>query len=123
MCVVLATTNALTPCLSRYIFPGLGLGSVLSRASVVSDGMIYAASIAVADSLSDEELAMGMVFPDVNRIREVSLRVAMYVIQAAQKEGIARNKDVHGLEGANLHQYVEDKMYDPVYVPLVHSYR
>lgn len=45
---------------------------------------------AVAGSLSDEELATGMVFPDLSRIRDVSKQVAKAVIREAVKGGNSR---------------------------------
>lgn len=54
-----------------FIFPGLGLGAVLSRSRTISDAMILSASEALAASLSDEEVKHGMVYPDVDKIRKV----------------------------------------------------
>lgn len=105
-------------CNNMYIFPGLGLGATLCRAVKVSDGMIYAASQAVAASVTEEEAAAGMVFPDVGRVREVSHRVACYVIRAASKENLDREKFAANMDEDELSSFVSDKMYDPVYVPL-----
>jgi malate dehydrogenase (oxaloacetate-decarboxylating)(NADP+) len=105
-------------CNNMYIFPGLGLGACLSKAKRVSDGMIYASSLAVADSVSEEERRQGMVFPDIERIREVSHRVACYVIRAAVEEGLDRATFARTMGEDELSEYVSSKMYDPVYVPL-----
>ena len=40
-----------------YIFPGLGLGAILSRASKVTDSMVEASSLGLADSLTPAERA------------------------------------------------------------------
>lgn len=60
---------------TRFIFPGLGLGAVVSGAAIVTDKMLFASSEALAASLTDEERAEGRVFPEVRRIREVALKV------------------------------------------------
>jgi len=73
-----------------FIFPGLGMGAILAGASTVSDGMISAASTALADAVLPEELAVGLLFPAIPRLRDVSLQIARAVIQQAGKEGITK---------------------------------
>lgn len=57
---------------NMYVFPGLGLGTVISGARVISDGMLMAAAEAVASYCSDEESARGLIFPDLSQIRQVT---------------------------------------------------
>lgn len=68
-----------------YIFPGIGLGALLSRASEVTDSMVEASSIGLATSLTTDEIASDLLYPRIERIREISAQVAMAVIRAAQK--------------------------------------
>lgn len=67
-----------------YIFPGIGLGALLAKASRVTDSMVEQASIALAGSLDHEERAAGLIYPRLDRIREISPRVALAVVRAAQ---------------------------------------
>lgn len=69
-----------------YIFPGLGLGCILSKVSKVTDGMVEAASIGLANSLTEEEKALDLVYPRIERIREISAEIARSVIRAAQQD-------------------------------------
>jgi len=69
-----------------YIFPGLGLGAILSKACHVSDAMVEQASIALASSLTEEEKAAQLVYPRLTRIRDISAQVAFAVIRQAQRE-------------------------------------
>jgi malate dehydrogenase (oxaloacetate-decarboxylating)(NADP+) len=69
-----------------YIFPGIGLGSILSRTRHVSDAMVEQAAIALASSLTEEEKAAELVYPRLARIRDISAQVAFAVIRQAQKE-------------------------------------
>jgi malate dehydrogenase (oxaloacetate-decarboxylating)(NADP+) len=69
-----------------YIFPGIGLGSILSRTRHVSDAMVEQAAIALANSLTEEENAVELVYPRLARIRDISAQVAFAVIRQAQKE-------------------------------------
>ncbi|MEZ4605974.1 MAG: NAD-dependent malic enzyme, partial [Deinococcales bacterium] len=72
---------------NAFIFPGLGLGLMLSGASKVSPEMLTAASKALADNVSEGRLDQGCVFPRVSQIREVSKQVAIKVIEAAISQG------------------------------------
>ena len=70
-----------------FIFPGLGLGALLAGASTVSDGMISAAADAVAESVTAEEFAEGMLYPAIPRLRDVCHHVSARVMAAASREG------------------------------------
>ena len=69
---------------NMYVFPGLGLGAILSRASSVTDSMVEAASLGLANALTADERALDMVYPRIERIREISVEIAVSVIRAAQ---------------------------------------
>ena len=69
-----------------YVFPGLGLGAILARATKVTDRMVEAASLALADSLTKEERDLELVYPRIERIREISADIAARVVRMAQKE-------------------------------------
>lgn len=100
-----------------YIFPGLGLGATLAGAKRVSDKMLYVAAEALANFVSAEDHKQGKVFPPLNQIRNVSKSVAIAVIKQAMEEGQA--SQLHGVDVNDLDGFVQKKMYDPVYVPLV----
>ena len=74
---------------NALVFPGLGLGTIVARARAVSDGMLLAAADTVAEFV-DASPPGAPVMPPVNRVREVSLRVAAAVARAAMDEGLAR---------------------------------
>lgn len=69
---------------NMYIFPGIGLGALLAKASRVTDSMIEQASIALAGSLDPDERAAGLIYPRLDRIRDISPRIALAVVRAAQ---------------------------------------
>lgn len=71
---------------NMYVFPGLGLGAILARASSVTDKMVEASSLALADSLTSEERSLELIYPRIERIREISALIATRVIRAAQRE-------------------------------------
>ena len=76
---------------NMYIFPAIGMGTILSMARHVTDAMVEQASIALAGSLTDEEKSSGLVYPRVIRIRDISAQIGLAVIRAAQKEVSASN--------------------------------
>jgi malate dehydrogenase (oxaloacetate-decarboxylating)(NADP+) len=69
-----------------YIFPGLGLGTILAKAKHVTDSMVERASIALSDALTQEEKEAQLVYPRLGRIRDLSVEIALAVIRAAQKD-------------------------------------
>lgn len=106
----------------RYIFPGLALGAHLAQGNVVSDHMIMAASEALAGLIEPEELAQGQVYPNMQAIRAISLRVAVEVLKAAAEEGRLANAAALralGFGDAALEDFVRRQMYVPEYTSLV----
>ena len=96
-----------------YIFPGLGLGTILSQASKVTDGMILAASESLAGCVTEEEFSRGLLYPDVSRIRSVSLNIARDVIRAAQKERVDGREDLRVFSDAELDAFIKSRIYNP----------
>jgi malate dehydrogenase (oxaloacetate-decarboxylating) len=74
---------------NAFIFPGLGLGTLLAEARQVTDGMINVAAQTLADCLTDAEVAEGALFPSVRRLRDVARCVAGAVIKQAEVDGVA----------------------------------
>ena len=99
---------------NMYIFPGLGLGTILSQASKVTDAMILTASESLASCVTEEEFSRGLLYPDVSRIRAVSLDIARDVIRTAQKEGVDGKKELRSLNDTELESYIKNKIYNPL---------
>ena len=98
---------------NMYIFPGLGLGTILSEASNVTDKMILTASESLASCVTEEEFSRGLLYPDVSRIRDVSLHIARDVIRAAQTDGVDGMKELRSISDAELESYIKSKIYNP----------
>ncbi|KAL9554631.1 hypothetical protein PS6_003313 [Mucor atramentarius] len=99
---------------NMYIFPGLGFAGVLAKPTMISDGMIYSASKALADSLTSEELSQGWLYPSLIRIRQVSAIVAAAVIEQSIKEGLCqREQELKPLSHKELLDYVTSEMWTP----------
>ena len=96
-----------------YVFPGIGLGTILSAATTITQSMIYASATALSTSLLPHETSQNYLYPEISRIRDVSVVVAMGVIRAAQEAGVDREQSIKGMGDEELERWVRSKMYDP----------
>ena len=100
---------------NAFIFPGLGFGTVLSKAKEVSDGMVLEASYALYDYTSKHHPAR--VYPPTSELREVSQYVAARVIRQAIKEGLTKDERIIGLNTDAIQAYVAERFWQPRYLP------
>jgi malate dehydrogenase (oxaloacetate-decarboxylating) len=98
---------------NAFIFPGLGLGVLLSRSRRVTDDMLTQASLALSEFVDASRLAQGGLYPRMDKIRTASKQVALAVIRQAQKEGVASAKLPEDLEA-----YIESHMWRPEFLPI-----
>jgi malate dehydrogenase (oxaloacetate-decarboxylating)(NADP+) len=98
---------------NMYVFPGIGLGTILCKAVKVTSGMIFASGEALPITITEEEKQMSLLYPDITRIRDVSVVVARYVIRAAQKDNVDRIPHLREISDEELDCYIREKMYDP----------
>lgn len=95
---------------NAYVFPGVGLGVVAARASRVTDEMFAAAARTLADLVTPEALANGLLFPPLTSIRDVSLKIATAVAQVVFAQGLAEIATPR-----NVEEFVREHVYEPVY--------
>jgi malate dehydrogenase (oxaloacetate-decarboxylating)(NADP+) len=95
---------------NSYIFPGVGLGAIASGLQRITDEMFMSAARALANLVSEEDLAQGSLYPALPRIREVSARIAAEVARLAYTRGLAA-----GRAPDNLLAHVQSQMYEPSY--------
>ena len=98
---------------NSYIFPGVGLGVIVSGARHITDDMFMTAAHTLAHLVSEADLEQGSLYPALPRIREVSAHIGTAVATTAYKNGLAAKPQPDDLFAA-----VESQMYDPHY----HSY-
>ena len=92
-----------------YIFPGIGLGTVISKSPVITEDMFLVAARTLADQVNQADLDNGTIYPP-NTIRQVSLNIAIAVA-----EHVYENKLTKDLRPENIEQALRDYMYDPSY--------
>jgi len=95
---------------NAYIFPGIGLGVVVSRARVVTDEMFLAAAHSLAGQVTDADLALGRVYPPMSRIREVSALIARDVARVVYDRGLGDRP-----EPGDVLSDIREYMYRPDY--------
>jgi len=93
-----------------YIFPGVGLGVIASRARRVTEEMFLVAARTLAQQVSYADLAQGRVYPPLTKIREVSAAIATEVAEVAYKRGLAAIP-----KPDDLASHIKKIMYYPEY--------
>ena len=93
---------------NALVYPGLGLGVIVSGATKVTDGMLHAASEAVAGQVDVSEPGAALL-PAVENLRASSATTAIAVAKAAAADGVATKKPADPI------QAVQDAMWQPVY--------
>jgi malate dehydrogenase (oxaloacetate-decarboxylating)(NADP+) len=99
---------------NSYIFPGVGLGVIISEATRVTDEMFFDAAKTLGDMVTEEEYAMGRIYPRLDRIREVSVAIGVAVAEVAFRRGLTKLSRPDDLMG-----HVKARMYDPVYTEYI----
>jgi malate dehydrogenase (oxaloacetate-decarboxylating) len=92
-------------------YPGIGLGTIVARATKVTDRMLLAAAEAIAGLVDADEPGAGLL-PKVGNLRVTSATVAVAVARAAGRDGVAE-RDL-----TNPVQAVQDAMWRAAYPPL-----
>jgi malate dehydrogenase (oxaloacetate-decarboxylating)(NADP+) len=95
---------------NSYIFPGVGLGVIASRARHITDDMFMAAAHTLAHMVTESDLEQGSLYPALPRIREVSAQIATAVADTAYSNGLADKP-----KPQDVLADVQSQMYDPHY--------
>ncbi|EAG4045819.1 NAD-dependent malic enzyme [Listeria monocytogenes] len=102
------TTYEIGQANNALLYPGLGLGALVTRAKYITDDMLAAASMAVAEQISPNKSGAALL-PHVRTLRETSRAVAIAVANQAIKENI------HQVELTNVIEAIELEMWQPIY--------
>jgi malate dehydrogenase (oxaloacetate-decarboxylating)(NADP+) len=96
-----------------YVFPGVGLAIVATKARRVTDEMFVVAARAVAEQVTQAELDSGLLYPPQSDILQTEVAVAVKVAETIFARGLA------GVEKpADMRRFVEGQLYKPEYTSL-----
>ncbi|HSO29245.1 MAG TPA: NAD-dependent malic enzyme [Candidatus Sulfomarinibacteraceae bacterium] len=95
-----------------FVFPGVGLGAIVSEAREVTDEMFLAAAETLAAHVSNDRLAGGALYPSVTNLRTVSRAIAIRVAAEAVAGGLSPLGD-----STDLESLVDGAMWWPAYAP------
>jgi malate dehydrogenase (oxaloacetate-decarboxylating) len=98
---------------NAFVFPGIGLGVLVSEAREVTDAMFAAAARVLADEVDAESLRSGSLFPPIRDIRRVTRRIAQAVVWEARDSGVGR-----AIADTDIPGTVKAAMWDPAYVAM-----
>ncbi|MEM6639063.1 MAG: NAD-dependent malic enzyme [Pseudomonadota bacterium] len=91
-----------------YIFPGVGLGALISGATSIADRLFTTAARALADQITDNDLGFGALYPPLTDIRNVSAKVALAVARQV-------HTDAGRPVPSDLEEQIRSSMFDPSY--------
>jgi malic enzyme len=97
-----------------FVFPGVGMGAVLSEIREVDEAVFLVAARALASCVSDERLGQGALLPESSQLRAVSARVAAAVVRHASERKIGRH-----FADDEVERSVAAASWYPEYVPIV----
>ncbi len=97
---------------NAFVFPGLGLGTIVSKAKVITNGMFAASANAVANMVDHEKPGAGLL-PKIDDLQDVSVQVAIDVVKAAIKDGVAQ------VQPEDVEKAVREAMWRPEYQTIV----
>lgn len=97
---------------NAFIFPGLGLGAIVAEAREVTVGMLHAAAAALAQEVTPDRLASGVLYPPINDLPQLARAIARAVVREARDSGYGRYLADDEIEAA-----VDAAIWEPAYVP------
>jgi malate dehydrogenase (oxaloacetate-decarboxylating)(NADP+) len=93
-----------------YIFPGVGLGVVASKSKQVTNDMFLTAAKTLAEQVTDADLRQGSIYPSLQKIREISVQIAMAVASLAYDHEFASVPKPNDMKA-----FIKSYMWEPVY--------
>ena len=97
---------------NAYVFPGIGLGAIVSEARILPESAFLVAARRLASLTSQEVLAQGHLFPPISELRMVSREIAIAVVGHLGDLGVGRRFAPNAIPAA-----VDAAMWRPDYIP------
>ncbi|XP_044145852.1 NADP-dependent malic enzyme [Bufo gargarizans] len=74
---------------NSYVFPGVALGVVACGVRHISDNIFLTTAEVIAEQVSDKHLEEGRLYPPLQTIQEVSVKIAVKIVENAYKDKTA----------------------------------
>ena len=97
---------------NAYIFPGIGLGAIASNATTITDEDFLIAAETLAQQVNQDRLDQGCIYPSLNNIRRVSVKIASAVATNVYKSGRSNSNSIP----TNIEMHCQSFMYYPEYI-------
>ncbi|KAM9658485.1 NADP-dependent malic enzyme, mitochondrial isoform 2-T3 [Trichechus inunguis] len=96
---------------NAYVFPGVALGVIAGRIRHIPDEIFLLTAEQIAQEVSEQHLSQGRLYPPLSTIRDVSLRIAIKVLDYAYKHNLAS----YYPEPKDKEAFVRSLVYTPDY--------
>jgi malate dehydrogenase (oxaloacetate-decarboxylating) len=105
-------TYPIAQCNNSYIFPGIGLGVIVAKASLISDEMLLASSAALAEASPLAATGQGELLPALGEIAKLSRKIAFDIAKIAMQQNLALE-----VSDEILKERIEQNFWMPEYRP------
>ncbi|XP_017366109.1 NADP-dependent malic enzyme, mitochondrial isoform X2 [Cebus imitator] len=96
---------------NAYVFPGVALGVIAGGIRHIPDEIFLLTAEQIAQEVSEQHLSQGRLYPPLSTIRDVSLRIAIKVLDYAYKHNLAS----YYPEPKDKEAFVRSLVYTPDY--------
>jgi len=93
---------------NAYIFPGASLGVIATGIYHISDAVFLSAAEALAEMVTEKDLEVGRLYPPLQNIREISLKIATKIAEEAYEDGTASTYP----EPKDKEDFIRSTLYD-----------
>lgn len=97
---------------NSFVFPGVGMAAVISKAKVLSDDFFTSAAHSLAACVSEKDLSEGAVYPRLKDIQKVGLRSATEILRH-----LVKSDPSIGIKEEELYDLVQSHVWKPIYFP------
>jgi len=97
---------------NAFIFPGIGMATILSKIKTITDEMFTKAAYELAECVSKTDLNAGIVYPQLKDLQNVAVRIAVGVLKM-----ITELNPHIGLKVETIHEVVRENIWKPMYHP------
>merc|ERR1719370_2361957 len=108
---------------NAYIFPGASLAVIAAGLHHISDSVFLSAAEGLADMVTEDDIAVGRLYPPLQNIREISVKIATKVAEEAYANGTASTYPEPEDKEAFIRTHLYDYNYDKVsYLPNTYAW-